>query len=172
MKHIALSTLLYHGERYLSRYPVYIPDQAVFQHPCFSGGEEDRIVKLYRKSHYHWEHGHMIIAKIYYLIIRIIYTCQIHPSAEIGTPAHFGHGLGMVIGCFSKIGNRVNLTHNITIAAGTIIGDNFFMGPGAVIIKQVTIGNNVMIGANAVVTTNIPDNTIATGIPSTFKEND
>ena len=115
-------------------------------------------------------HGNHILAKICYIFIRMIYNCQIDPSAIIGKPAHFGHGIGIVIGDNVTIGDKVNLTHQVTIASNTKIGNNFFMGPGSKIIQPVKIGNNVMIGANAVVTHDIPDNSIAFGIPAKLKE--
>ena len=91
-------------------------------------------------------------------MIRVIYNCQIPASVSIGKPAHFGHGMNIVIGKNTKMGNYINITHNVTIAAHTTIGDNFFIGPNAIIINPVTIGNNVMVGANTVVTKDIPNN--------------
>jgi len=144
-------------------------DDAVFKHPCFFGGKETRLVRLHRTSHNLWVKKHYLLAWIVRNIIRVLYICQIHPSVAIGKPVHFGHGLSMVIGRHSIIGNRVNLTHNITIAAGSKIGDNVFIGPGAVIVNPVTIGNNVRIGANATITKNVPDNTLAIGVPATYR---
>lgn len=143
---------------------------AVFTHECFINGKETTLVRLYRISNKMWKKNRKRSAWFIRNIIRIIYNCQIHPSAEIGKPAHFGHGLNIVIGQNATIGNKINITHNCTIAAGTIIGNNFFMGPGAVIVESIKIGNNVRIGANAVITQDVPDNTLATGIPAKYKE--
>jgi serine O-acetyltransferase len=139
----------------------------MFEHECFKNGKETRMVRLYRRSHKLYEKNHKRLAWFIRNIIRIVYTSQIHPAAEIGHPAHFGHGINLVIGAI-KTGNRIDLSHSITIAAGTEIGNNFFMGPGARIIRPVKIGNNVRIGANAVITKDIPDNTLATGIPAKY----
>jgi serine O-acetyltransferase len=125
------------------------------------------MVRLYRLSHRLYKKNHKRLARFIRNIIRIIYTSQIDPAAEIGYPAHFGHGLNLVIGAI-KTGNRIDLSHSITIAEGTIIGDNFFMGPGARIIRPVRIGNNVRIGANAVITKDVPDNTLAIGVPAKY----
>lgn len=141
--------------------------EEIFEHECFKGGKETRMVRLYRKSHSLYTHNHKRLAWFYRNIIRFIYTSQIDPRAEIGSPAHFGHGLNLVIGAI-KTGNRIDLEHSITIAEGTVTGDNFFMGPGARIIRPVKIGNNVRIGANAVVTKDIPDNTLVIGIPAKY----
>ena len=141
--------------------------EEMFEHPCFKDGKETRMVRLYRRSHRLYKKNHKRLARFIRNIIRFIYTSQIDPAAEIGSPLHFGHGMNIVIGA-AKIGNRVDLSHSITIAAGAEIGDNFFMGPGARIIRPVKIGNNVRIGANAVISKDVPDNTLAIGIPAKY----
>jgi len=142
-------------------------DEEMFEHECFKGGEETKMVKLYRLSHKHYKKNHKKRAWFIRNIIRFLYTSQINPAAEIGKPAHFGHGINLVIGDI-KTGNRIDLSHSITIAKGTKIGDNFFMGPGARILRSVTIGDNVRIGANTVVTKDVPDNTLVIGIPAKY----
>ena len=139
----------------------------MFAHECFHGGKETRMVKLYRLSHKHYKKKHYRRARLIRMIIRLLYTSQINPAAEIGKPAHFGHGMNIVIGA-AKIGDRADLEHSITIAKDAVIGDNFFMGPGARIIRAVKVGNNVRIGANAVITKDIPDDTLAIGIPAKY----
>jgi len=139
----------------------------MFAHECFHGGKETRMVRLYRLSHKHYKKKHYRRARFIRMIIRLLYTSQINPAAEIGKPAHFGHGMNIVIGA-AKIGDRADLEHSITIAKDAVIGDNFFMGPGARIIRAVKVGNNVRIGANAVITKDIPDNTLAIGIPAKY----
>lgn len=144
-------------------------DVAVFKHECFSGGKETRLVRLHRLSHKLWLKKHYRLAWMIRNIIRVLYICQIHPSVFVGYPAHFGHGINMVIGMNTVIGDTVNLTHGITISAGTEIGNNVFIGPGAVIVNPVTIGNNVRIGANATIVKDVPDNTLAIGVPAKYK---
>lgn len=113
--------------------------------------------------------GRRRLAMCIYLLIRVVYTCQIHPSASIGYPAHFGHGFGIVVGDHVVIGGYVNLTHHTTIASYSKIGSYFFMGPGAVITKPVVIGDHVFVGANAVVLQDIPSNVVAAGVPAVYK---
>jgi len=139
----------------------------MFEHECFKGGEETMMVKLYRLSHKHYKKNHKKRARFIRNIIRFLYTSQIDPAADIGHPAHFGHGLNLVIGAI-KTGKKIDISHSITIAEGTEIGDNFFMGPGARIIRPVKIGNNVRIGANAVISKDVPDNMLAIGIPAIY----
>ena len=74
----------------------------------------------------------------------------------------------------ARIGRNCNINHGVTIGTtyggkfpGTpVIGDNVYLGPGSKVIGGITIGNNVAIGANAVVTAPVPDNAVAVGVPA------
>ncbi|HIH0818983.1 TPA: serine O-acetyltransferase, partial [Vibrio cholerae] len=80
------------------------------------------------------------------------------------------HVFGTTFGKNVRIGRNVTIVHGVTIAGKNncypIIGDNVYIGCGACILGDVTIGNNVIIGANAVVTKSIPDNGVVVGNPS------
>ena len=84
------------------------------------------------------------------------------------------HSYGVVINSAVRCGKGVKIEHLVTIGAegdeSPILGDNVFVGAGAKIIGPITIGNNVKIGANAVVTKDIPPNTTAVGIPAKVME--
>ncbi len=98
---------------------------------------------------------------------------DIHPSAVIGDHFFIDHGSGVVIGETSVIGNNVTLYQGVTLGGTSLerkkrhptLGDNIIVGAGAKILGPVTIGNNVRIGANSVVTNNIPDDCIVVGVP-------
>ena len=83
-----------------------------------------------------------------------------------------GHnGCGIVINEKAKIGNDVTIFQNVTIggrkeSSAPVIGDNVMIGAGAVIIGDVTIGNDAKIGANAVVLQDVPDHATAVGVPA------
>jgi serine O-acetyltransferase len=98
---------------------------------------------------------------------------SIPPDTNIGCGFYIGHFGGIVVNSKSVIGRNCNISQGVTLGQanrgknkGTpILGDNVYIGPGAKIIGAVKIGNNVAIGANCVVTKDIPDNSVVVGIP-------
>ena len=94
-------------------------------------------------------------------------------EAEIGSGFYIGHFGGIIVYPFSKIGKNCNLSQGVTLgktnrgkkAGYPTIGDNVYIGPGAKVIGAVKVGNNVAIGANCVVTNDVPDNAVVVGIP-------
>lgn len=99
------------------------------------------------------------------LSIHIFWGIEIPRQARIGPGLYIGHFGGITVSRDAVIGSNCNISQNITIGvAGTgakrgvpIIGDNVYVGPGARIFGKIRVGNNVQIGANAVVYTDIPD---------------
>lgn len=99
---------------------------------------------------------------------------QIPSSTKIGKGFYIGHFGTMVISGGAVIGNNVNISPGLNIGRANrgerkgypVIGDKVYIGPGVKIVGAVKIGNNVAIGANAVVTKDIPDNAVAVGIPA------
>lgn len=98
------------------------------------------------------------------------YGLQIHPQTKIGYGFYIGHGVGAVISSGTIIGNNCNISHYLSIGSNSehyaVIGDNVYIGPHVSIVEGVHIGNNVTIGAGAVVTHDIPDNATVAGIPA------
>lgn len=99
---------------------------------------------------------------------------EIHPGAQIGRRCFIDHGIGVVIGETSIIGDDVMMYHGVTLG-GLInkkikrhptVGNNVLIGAGSVILGDITIGNNVKIGANAVVMKDVPDDSTAVGVPA------
>lgn len=99
---------------------------------------------------------------------------QIHPATQIDKGFYISHFGTMVINVKSVLGKNINISPGVNIGQanrgkhkGTaVIGDNVYIGPGAKIVGAVRIGNNVCIGANAVVTHDVPDNACVTGVPA------
>ena len=99
---------------------------------------------------------------------------EIHPGAQIGKNLFIDHGMGVVIGETTIIGNNVTIFHSVTLGGRgntkgkrhPTIKDNAFIGAGAKILGNITIGTNAKIGANAVVLHDVPDNTTVVGIPA------
>lgn len=98
---------------------------------------------------------------------------EIHPGAKIGKSFFIDHGMGVVIGETSEIGDNVTLYQGVTLG-GTgkekgkrhpTIGDNVVISAGAKVLGSIVIGNNVIIGAGAVVVRSVPDNCTVVGVP-------
>ena len=107
-------------------------------------------------------------------LIQIITGIDIPHKADIGKGLFINHFGGIIINPEVKMGEYCNLSPDITIGFGgrddkqgcPTLGDRVFIGSGARIFGPVTIGNDVAIGANAVVTKDLPDNAVAVGVPA------
>lgn len=124
------------------------------------------------------------IIKLYYLIyLRKVdsFNCAaistgINTGAEFASPPNLPHGLnGIVIHPTAQIGKNVTILQQVTIGTrhenvSAVIGDGCFIGAGAKILGNITIGKNVSIGANAVVLCDVPDNCTAVGVPARIYE--
>lgn len=107
------------------------------------------------------------------LFIRLLFGCQIGLGAKIGKGVILGYGgLGVVIHERTEIGDNVNIGTGVTIGGTSrkykvpIIGENSIISSGTKIIGPVSVGKNCIIGANAVVVDDIPDNCVAVGVPA------
>ena len=122
-----------------------------------------------------------LIARIISQFSRFLTGIEIHPRAKIGKNLFIDHGMGVVIGETSDIGDNVTIYHMATLGgiSPSINSDdqrntkrhptlmnNVVVGSGAQILGPVVIGKNAKIGANAVVTKNVPENAIMVGIPA------
>jgi len=106
-------------------------------------------------------------------IQKVYCGCEIYYSSKIGKSFMLVHGLGTVIGSNVEIGDNVTIYHNVTIGTQydtekekPNIGNNVIIYAGAKVIGNITIADNVVIGANSVVTKNIPSNEVWVGIPA------
>ena len=122
-----------------------------------------------------------IIARIISQFSRFLTGIEIHPKAKIGKNLFIDHGMGVVIGETSEIGDNVTIYHMVTLGGISpsinsdsqreikrhpTLMDNVVVGSGAQILGPVIIGKNAKVGANAVVTKNVPDNAVMIGIPA------
>ena len=105
---------------------------------------------------------------------------EIHPAAKIGKGLFIDHGMGVVIGETTVIGNNVTLYQGVTLG-GTgkekgkrhpNIGDNVVIGAGAKILGNITMGENSCVGANAVVIKDVPPNSTVVGVPGRVTKQD
>lgn len=101
------------------------------------------------------------------------YGISIPYKTRIGSGFYIGHFSGIFVNERAIIGMNCNISQGVTIGqvnrgqrqGWPTIGDNVYIGPGAKIIGQIHIGDNVAIGANCVVTSDIPDSAVVVGIP-------
>ena len=133
-----------------------------------------KAVRSYRRAHWFYEHGFFTIARIISQRARHRTGIEIHPGAKIGKGLFIDHGMGVVIGETTEIGENCLLYQGVTLG-GTgkdkgkrhpTLGDNVMVGAGAKVLGPITIGNNVKVAANAVVLKPIPDNCTAVGVPA------
>ncbi|MEA4959174.1 MAG: serine acetyltransferase, partial [Anaerolineaceae bacterium] len=94
-------------------------------------------------------------------------------KTQVGPGLYIGHEGGIVVSELAIIGKNCNLSHQVTIGVSRrgeragipTVGDNVYIGPGAKIFGQVHIGNNAAIGANCVVTHDVPESGVVVGVP-------
>jgi serine O-acetyltransferase len=109
------------------------------------------------------------------LATTVLYGIEIGSDVELGEGVDFTHTLGTVVGGTSKLGARVKLLGNNTIGTAKdngcpIIEDDVVIGCGARVLGPVRIGRGAVIGANAVVLSDVPAGAVAVGIPATVRE--
>ena len=133
-----------------------------------------KAVRSHRKANWCFRHGLFFLARwISQRCVRRT-NIEIHPGATIGRRLFIDHGMGVVIGETTEIGENCLLYQGVTLG-GTgkdkgkrhpTLGDNVMVGAGAKVLGPITIGNNVKVAANAVVLKPIPDNCTAVGVPA------
>lgn len=126
-------------------------------------------LRWFRFTHFLWKKMHLkFLAELIMHSIRFRTGIEIHPGAEIGKNLFIDHGMGVVIGETSIIGNNVTMYHGVTLGGISMkkgkrhptVGDNVLIGAGAKILGNITIGNGAKIGTNVVVREDVPENTI------------
>ena len=122
-----------------------------------------------------------LIARVISQFSRFMTGIEIHPKARIGKNLFIDHGMGVVIGETSDIGDNVTIYHMVTLGGISpsinsndqrevkrhpTLQDNVVVGSGAQVLGPITVGKNAKIGANAVVTKDVPENGVMVGIPA------
>ncbi len=131
-------------------------------------------ILIHRFTHLLWKCKIPLIPRLLSQIARFLTGIEIHPGAKIGKGFFIDHGMGVVIGETTEIGDDCVLFHNVTLG-GTgkhkgkrhpTIGKNVMIGTGAILLGPIKVGNNVRIGANTfILMQDVPDNTTVVGTP-------
>src|SRR5690554_6153310 len=127
----------------------------------------------YRIAHWFYQHKCFLLARLISQVIRFFTGIEIHPGARIGEGFFIDHGMGVVIGETTEIGDNVTIYQGVTLG-GTgkekgkrhpTIGNNVIIATGAKVLGSITIGDNAKIGAGAVVIKPVPPNSTVVGVP-------
>jgi serine O-acetyltransferase len=127
----------------------------------------------HRISHWLWNHDLKFTGRVLSYFFRWLTGIEIHPAAKIGRRFFIDHGMGVVIGETSEIGDNVFIYHGVTLGGLSMkkgkrhptIGDNVVIGAGAQVLGPVMIGKNTKIGSGSVVLQNVPEYSTVIGVP-------
>ena len=149
--------------------------------PAARGDVENAIVYSglhaiwsHRIAHRWWERGWRGPARILSQVTRFFTGIEIHPGATIGRRFFIDHGMGVVIGETTEIGDGVMLYHGVTLGGQVLtqtkrhptLENNVTIGAGAKILGPIVVGRDSAVGANAVVTKDVPDFALVAGVPA------
>jgi len=137
---------------------------------CYPGFH---AILLHRVGHKLHRAGFTLLARVLSQLIRAATGIEIHPGAQIGRRCFIDHGMGVVIGETTEIGDDVLMYQGVTLG-GTgkekgkrhpTIGNNVVIGTGAKILGNITIGSHTKIGAGSVVVRSVPEHSTVVGVP-------
>jgi len=149
------------------RDPAIHSSMEVFLYPSF------KVMLHYRFAHKLYQNGHYFLARWISQRGARKTGIEIHPGAQIGNGFFIDHGIGVIIGETTIIGNNVTLYQGVTLG-GTgkeqgkrhpTVGDNVMISAGAKVLGSFTIGENSKIGAGSVVLEEVPPNSTVVGVP-------
>ncbi len=138
---------------------------------CYPGYHS---ILFYRFANLAWRRNFYLMGRLISNLGRFVTGVEIHPGAEIGQRFFIDHGMGVVVGETSKVGDDVTLYQGVTLGGTSLekgkrhptIGDGVIIGSGAQVLGPLNVGNGARIGANAVVLQDVPPGAIMVGIPA------
>ena len=147
----------------------------IFLYPSF------HVMFFYKIGNVFWRYNLKFLARLIMHFARIFTGIEIHPAAKIGSNFFMDHGLGIVIGETTEIGENVTIYQGVTLGGimpsiesnsqrnqkrHPTVGNNVIIGSGAQILGSINIGDNARIGANSVVSRDVPANVTVAGVPA------
>ncbi len=144
---------------------------------CYPGVH---AIWFHRIAHRLWGWGWLTLGRFVSHVNRFLTGIEIHPAARLGPGLFIDHGLGVVIGETSEIGENVTLLHQVTLGGTSLkrekrhptLGDNVVVGAGAKILGAFKIGDGSRIGAGSVVVREVPPNSVVVGVPGRVTHRD
>jgi serine O-acetyltransferase len=133
---------------------------------------------LHRIAHFFWDKGAKTLARIISHINRFLTGIEIHPGAKIGRRFFIDHGMGVVIGETAEIGDDVLMYQGVVLGGTSLkkekrhptIGNNVVIGAGAILLGPIKVGDGAKIGAGSVVIKDVPEGTTVVGVPARVVE--
>ena len=147
----------------------------IFLYPSF------HVMFFYKIGNILWRYNLKFLARLIMHFARIFTGIEIHPAAKIGSNFFMDHGLGIVIGETTEIGENVTIYQGVTLGGimpsvesdlqrnqkrHPTVGNNVIIGSGAQILGAINIGDDARIGANSVVSRDVPANATVAGVPA------
>lgn len=140
------------------------------------------VLKIHEMAHWFYNRKLTWFASFLWAVNRIVFSCDIRPSVNVGEGTAFYHnGLGVVIHPKSRIGKNCKVYQNVTLGGNgkekalngaPIISDNVTICAGAIILGRITIGAGSTIGANSVVIKDVEPGSTVVGVPAKMIEHD
>lgn len=133
----------------------------------------------HRVTHAMWAHRHLRTpARVLSSLARMATGVDIHPEAKIGRRVFIDHATGVVIGQTAEVGEDVVIFHGVTLGGVAMtqgkrhptVGNHVMIGAGAKVLGPITIGDGAKVGANAVVTKDVPEDAVAIGVPAQLRQ--
>jgi serine O-acetyltransferase len=142
---------------------------------CYSGLH---ALWLHRLSHFAWRHKLKLLGRLLSQLNRFLTGIEIHPGARIGRRFFIDHGMGVVIGETAELGDDVLLYQGVVLGGTTLekrkrhptIGNNVVIGAAAVLLGPIAVGDGAKIGANSVVVKSVPPGATVVGVPGRIVE--
>ena len=147
----------------------------IFLYPSY------HVMLFYKIGNILWRYNLKFLARLIMHFARIFTGIEIHPAAKIGSNFFMDHGLGIVIGETTEIGENVTIYQGVTLGGimpsvesdlqrnqkrHPTVGNNVIIGSGAQILGAINIGDDARIGANSVVSRDVPANVTVAGVPA------
>jgi serine O-acetyltransferase len=131
-------------------------------------------ILMHRFAHFLWRHNFKLPARLSSHISRFFTGIEMHPGATIGRRFFIDHGMGVVIGETTEIGDDVLLYQGVVLGGTSLekkkrhptVGNHVVIGAGAIVLGAINIGENAMIGAGSVVVRDVPAKATAVGVPA------